>query len=958
MIQPPIPASARVFPLTTKAAKIRWKTVAQPASTVDWSHVQAYGLIADGFCVIDFDDDASRSSFADGNFKHFIESDGLTVNDFIRQVPTVKTPHGYHAFFAADDRINQGQGFPLPNGMTSHVDVRSCGKGYVVGPGSVFVSDAANAAKHPAEPVGTQLRYEPLFRSWPAELPRLDHVLPSVYRLVAKSVQPGFTTSASAPVIVPADDAIAFRPEVREAKHLRPFDGRDNWQPASWIDGINELAAAQPGTRHSIAAGVARFLWRFRNKSTFCAKRREFSAACMQAGLPAAEISHIYDDFVGSKIASERAAVCEQAMAAECGSDYANMDSMPTEPSPEPADPAFITNQPDQPNFIMNAKGDNIVDCEENIRLAIRHGYIKIDDMAIDARGDLVHLPTREMQKRGEISAHSAAYEATAVLVGRIDRFIGGSMRTRSTFLPIAIDEIGKVATESLAPDFFAAITSPGPTVPIEDLVQRMGIDATPQIVRWIEACLLQALRRMLKPASPLENILLLWGPQRTHKSTFVPSLFDPSYLSAETGEYRDDWSYTDTLSGDLKDEQSVGQRVKSKFALEIPELTAFRRTRDVGALRDVITRTHDSYRAPYAKVPEKQPRTCTFIGTSNEEPELGDQYGNRRFCVVKVARPIDTSWICQNRNEIWRGLYLTLKRHPGRCVLSVEEQAAKEESLESNAFLAIPFFAEICDALKQISDATSNEVLPLTDIMRELTTEKDGPHLPNTDFLRRAVHDVLRHLHASRRPGRYPSYVFGAEQRDQLKTWMTIDQSASPASSSATPASSPSADQSAMQAEIERLRAELQAATAQIQALQASQSVQSAASPVMPVTRTSADGTKVAMPVESFYGGMKPYPEYDVPPAARPVLSDTCADTASATNERVLTWLDEIFDHFDIDRPKIDLMSGSTWRSLATNIGRILRVISKSSKLSTTQKEIMASQLNFLLDDVKWHFG
>ena len=111
-------------------------------------------------------------------------------------------------------------------------------------------------------------------------------------------------------------------------------------------------------------------------------------------------------------------------------------------------------------------------------------------------------------------------------------------------------------------------------------------------------------------------------------------------------------------------------------------------------------------------------------------------------------------------------------------------------------------------------------------------------------------------------------------------------------------------------------------------------------------------------MPVESFYGGMKPYPEYDVPPASRPVLSDTCADTASATNDRVLTWLDDIFDHFNIDRPKIDLMSGSTWRSLATNIGRILRVISKSSKLSATQKEIMTSQLNFLLDDVKGHFG
>ena len=796
MLRPPVPSSARVFPLfKDKRATLRWKAAAGPASEYDFLRSNAYGLIADGFAVIDFDDLKSRAIWPEGNLAHFCAVDGLTPEALAQRAPMVKTPHGYHLIVAEDPAIDQNQGFRLPDGTPTEIDVRAHGKGYVVGPGSIFRSNRENAAKHPDEPMGSILRYQPLYERWPDELPSLRDLLPTVYAIVtsrapASASSPALalspptsttpSTSTPAPTSPTSSSGIQFSPSAKSGR----YDGSHNWIPRDWASGLREMRSAEKGTRHWIMVGCARYLWRYRNRPQYDTMLDEYWAAARETGYSDRDIQHLLDDFVGSKLEQDHAAV-----AATIAARTASEPSVPATPD-EPDEPATD----DAPKFILTKKGDEVVKCEANLRIAIQRGIIKTDDFAINCRGELVHYPTRDLQRAGKITAHAADYEASAIMVERIDRFFGGSMRTRSVLLPIAAEEIGKKRTESLAPDFFQAITSSGPSVSIAELVDRMGVDSRPQVVRWVEACLLQALRRMLRPGAPLENILLLWGAQRTHKTTFIPALFDPSFTDAASAEYMEGWSFTDTLCGDLRDEQAVGQRCKAKFALEIPELTAFRRTRDVGALRDVITRTHDSYRAPYGRRPEKQARTCTFVGTSNEEPELGDQYGNRRFCVIRIARPIDTSWIVEHRTEIWRGLYQVLQADPLRAVLTAEEQAEKEKSLEPNTFMAIPYFGEICEAVDAVAcRASGRQYLCLTEITKELTVEQGGPHLQNTDLLRRAIGDVLRHLGATRRAGRYPTYVWGALQRGKLDAWMSSSEE-SPAvdEPSAMPAQTP----------------------------------------------------------------------------------------------------------------------------------------------------------------------
>lgn len=782
-------SALRYFPLSGKVPRCKWRDVAVPGTQFDFGCNPGYGMICDDpIAVVDFDDDKSRAEMTDGCLAHWCQADGLTVDDLVAKCPVVKTPHGYHLIVAAEDGLQQGQGFSTADGQQTFVDIRANGRGYVVGPGAVIKADGKGA-----EPAGTPLHYQPLFQGTRVPLVRLSEVLPTLAGILTAH-QPALTPRSHGPrplapttlrpnlvQVVGATNrqttaptaAPTTAPTNRPSGTRSTYNGRTNWCPGSWAEALDALRNAAPGTSHNVLCGVARFAWRYRNHGTYDARLAAIRDAAAARNIPAVDVENAFRDFIETHRSNDAVVDNWQPLAVvQAPTPPAPVTAQPTA-TPATVPPAKSTSGGSLEGYIMTDKGA-IRECEKNIRQAMVNGHIRIDDMVVDARGNLVHLPTRAAARANGWSGDTVATISRATVVDRIDQFLGGSTKTRNLWLPVVIEEIAKSRTEPMAPDFLAAIATEGQTATIDQLVDHMNLDGDRVTnVRWVEACLLQSLRRILRHASPLENILVLWGGQRTHKTTFIPALFDPTYLSPKTGEYADEWSYTDTLACDLKDEQTVGQRVRGKFCLEVPEMTAFRRTKDIGMIRDVITRTHDSYRAPYAKAPVKQARTCTFVGTANEVPRFGDQYGTRRFCPLHVIAPIDTTWIVEHRTEIWRGLYQTLQANPERVVLTDAEQAAKEQALEPNTYSAIPFFAEIVDALRALSGSSSREVISLTQVMAELTTEQGGPRLQNSELLRTAVEDVLRHLGASRRAGRYPSFSWGQPQREKLEAWV-----------------------------------------------------------------------------------------------------------------------------------------------------------------------------------------
>lgn len=731
---PPLPGwmreTGRFFALRGKKPTCKWKDQSVQADQFRFDRAESVGVTTgDGWLVVDFDDAASRAEWKNGIFATVLRADKVSEETLLAQCPVVKTPHGFHLYVQADEAIKQGQGLKW-RGKNAHIDIRSVG-GYVVAPGSWYRSDAENAAKYPDEPVGTVLRYvaAPTFLSAP--LPRLDEILPTAYQIVT-----GATTKAA-----PKSRALTPRPvspatspaEQKIDLSTVPFDGSSSWLPATWKDGIKQLAAAATGTRNGILFGVARFVWNHRNSGDIESRVAQLRSIAAQIGLGENEVNATIDSACTGKPAKIADEIRQNRPFAE------------------------------NDQYLRDRLGA-IKPCEINLNIGIDCGDIAVDDFVVDAAGYLIHRPSRGLI-RDQGVLHD---ESEAILVHRIETLFAGARGVRNNFLKPAIARIAKTNSEPLARQFIADICSDGESVGVSDLWDHLGAEGGDREKRWLEVCLLQSARRLIRPGAPLENILILWGAQRCRKSTFVPALFDPSYVDPINATY-DGPYHTDILNGDLRDEQTVGLKTRGKIALELPELNALARTRDVQAVRDFVTRNYDSYRAPYAPRTEQQPRSCTFVGTANEPPEMADQQGNRRFCLLHVVDKIDTAWIVANRTKIWRGLIQTLRIAPERVVLSDVENAEKEAALEKNTFAAIPYGPEILD---QIPVAVSGGKVSLTKMIDLLTVDKDGPRLSNTVPLRRAVADVMRRIGAVQTSFRYPAWKVGREELALVAQW------------------------------------------------------------------------------------------------------------------------------------------------------------------------------------------
>lgn len=682
----------------------------------------SYGIICEGFAVIDFDDMASRKDYPEGIFAHFCNMDGVSLSRLVKQSCIVQTPHGYHLYVAEDEALKQGQGFKDSDGRDMHVDVRSNGRGYIIGPGSVVASEG----KYPGEVKGALLRYEALSDFDTAKFIPLQKIFPSLYKVLTEQ-KPG---------------GVKVKPlrGDRVDKGSKPFDGTTSWCPASIWDGIQQLASAQEGERNQILFGVARYIKcdRKADDRTTEARLARVRELALDVGLTPNEVDATIES--AGNVAGQRAAM-------------RTMDGI------------------ERDDYIRNRVGD-ILPNEYNLYRGFELGDIDVSEFCVDFQDYLIYKPLR-----GVVKVDSDLHNLSEMeLVKRIDWFFKCATKTRNNFLRPAVMWIKHQAKENPAQDFFKAIKEDGPVVSTKDLWSHMGIYAKEpeQSVRWLEACLLQSLRRMLFPGSPLDNIIILWGKQNAHKSSFVRALFEPYLDDPIENRYSEDVQFTETLVADLRDAKEVGLMLRSKFCLELAELAALKKTSEIAAIKDFVTKTSDYYRAPYAAKPETQKRSCTFIGTSNDEPELADQTGNRRYCLFQVVDDIDTVWVAKNRTAIWRNLYRIYMENPRSVVLTKEENAKKEEELSVNAFGTIDSADFI---LEYLSKQPTGRLLR-SDIERYLCNDDTGPRLRSSRRLKSDIDSVMASLGNPRRRGRYSSYLYTNEGKAKVEAWLNFEDS------------------------------------------------------------------------------------------------------------------------------------------------------------------------------------
>lgn len=162
--------------------------------------------------------------------------------------------------------------------------------------------------------------------------------------------------------------------------------------------------------------------------------------------------------------------------------------------------------------------------------------------------------------------------------------------------------------------------------VPNDELHEKMGAN-------WLKGLV----SRVLNPGCQFDQVLVLEGAQGWRKSTALRVLGTP-------------WHVESTLSTDDKDfYMLLARNVIVEFSEgEIVGRTSARR------LKAIITKTEDSYRAPYERGLQTFKRGCVFAMTTNDSDYQKDETGGRRWLPVVLTKMADTEWLRMNRDQLY----------------------------------------------------------------------------------------------------------------------------------------------------------------------------------------------------------------------------------------------------------------------------------------------------------------
>lgn len=190
---------------------------------------------------------------------------------------------------------------------------------------------------------------------------------------------------------------------------------------------------------------------------------------------------------------------------------------------------------------------------------------------------------------------------------------------------------------------------------PVRDYLDGLKWDGVPRLGSWLRdylgaaddeltsaigrAVLTAGVRRVRKPGSKFDAVMVLEGPQGGGKSTALKILAG--------GE---DFFSDEIVVGESYKEQQ--ELIRGKFIIEMPELAGLNNA-EVRRVKQFISKTVDRARGAWARSVEELPRRCIFVGTTNDTDYLKDQTGNRRFWPVKTGK-IDLAGLREVRDQLW----------------------------------------------------------------------------------------------------------------------------------------------------------------------------------------------------------------------------------------------------------------------------------------------------------------
>ncbi len=160
----------------------------------------------------------------------------------------------------------------------------------------------------------------------------------------------------------------------------------------------------------------------------------------------------------------------------------------------------------------------------------------------------------------------------------------------------------------------------------VENLLPMMlGAEKSEYTIAVMRLFMMGAVARIFHPGCKFDYMLILVGGQGENKSTFL------RFLSLNEEYFNDNFS--------IMDGDKAFEKLRGMWIVELAELTAMKRAKEVESIKAFITSRVDTYRAPYGRRTEQRPRMCVLAGTSNPKDFLTDKTGNRRFLPVTISK-------------------------------------------------------------------------------------------------------------------------------------------------------------------------------------------------------------------------------------------------------------------------------------------------------------------------------
>jgi hypothetical protein len=152
---------------------------------------------------------------------------------------------------------------------------------------------------------------------------------------------------------------------------------------------------------------------------------------------------------------------------------------------------------------------------------------------------------------------------------------------------------------------------------------------------RWF----ISLIARAVQPGCQVDYTLILEGEQEYRKSSALLSLMhDPLWYAENQSEVGTKDFY---------------ENMRGVWVMGFDELASLTNA-DNAKMKSSLTRRHDHFRKSYAHYSDNYIRGTVFCGTIDCKTYLKDAAGGRRFWPVRVQRPIDTSKIERDRDQIF----------------------------------------------------------------------------------------------------------------------------------------------------------------------------------------------------------------------------------------------------------------------------------------------------------------